>query len=164
MPFLHCRLIIILISISVLCSNSNPKVCLHSHLIIVIKWSFFSEERLTSAIAKYNNSSTSELDKLSWRHLKKYIKKVVCLKKIINITNICIESEYWPSYFKVSTTITISKPNKKSYNTPKAFCPIILLNTIRNFFLKFIRKRLQFQVIFNNFCCGNHLSQWQMIT
>ena len=149
MPFLRCRLIIILISISVLCPN--PKICLHSHLITVIKWSFFSEERLTSAIAKYNNSSTSELDKLSWRHLKKYIKKVVCLKKIINITNICIESGYWPLYFKVSTTITISKPNKKSYNTPKAFCPIILLNTIRKLFLKFIRERLQFQVISNNF-------------
>ena len=149
MPFLRCRLIIILMSISVLCPN--PKICLHSHLITVIKWSFFSEERLTSAIAKYNNSSTSELDKLSWRHLKKYIKKVVCLKKIINITNICIESGYWPLYFKVSTTITISKPNKKSYNTPKAFCPIILLNTIRKLFLKFIRERLQFQVISNNF-------------
>ena len=149
MPFLRCRLIIILMSISVLCPN--PKICLHSHLITVIKWSFFSEERLTSAIAKYNNSSTSELDKLSWRHLKKYIKKVVCLKKIINITNICIELGYWPLYFKVSTTITISKPNKKSYNTPKAFCPIILLNTIRKLFLKFIRERLQFQVISNNF-------------
>ena len=149
MPFLHCRLIIILMSISVLCPN--PKICLHSHLITVIKWSFFLEERLTSAIAKYNNSSTSELDKLSWRHLKKYIKKVVCLKKIINITNICIESGYWPLYFKVSTTITISKPNKKSYNTPKAFYPIILLNTIRKLFLKFIRERLQFQVISNNF-------------
>ena len=31
----------------------------------VMKWSFISDEEFTSAIAKYNNSSTLELNKLS---------------------------------------------------------------------------------------------------
>jgi len=41
-----------------------------------MKWNSFSEEEFTSAIMKYNNSSTPSLDKLLWKYLKKYIKDI----------------------------------------------------------------------------------------
>ena len=55
-----------------------------------------------------------------------------------------IELEYWPLYFKRSTTIVIPKPNKKSYNSPKSFRPIVLLNIVGKLIEKVIRERLQF--------------------
>ena len=115
------------------------------------KWNPFSEEEFTSAIVKYNNLSTSRPDKLLWRHLKKCVKDTTYLKKFIDITNACIELKHWLLHFKVSMAIIIPKPNKESYNTSKAFQPIVLLNTIGKLFEKVIRERLQFQAISNNF-------------
>ena len=86
-----------------------------------MKWGLFSEEKFTSAIAKCNNSSTPEPDKLSWKYLKRCVNDVTCLRKLINIGNTCIELGHWPSHFKVSISIIIPKPNKKSYNSSKAF-------------------------------------------
>ena len=58
---------------------------------------------------------------------------------------------YWPSHFKRSMTIVIPKPNKQSYNSPKSFRPIVLLNTLGKLIEKVISKRLQFLTILNNF-------------
>jgi len=49
------------------------------------------------------------------------------------------------------TIIVISKPNKSSYDTPKSFRPIILLNTLGKLIKKIIGNRLQFYAISNNF-------------
>ena len=87
----------------------------------ITKWNPFSEEEFTSAIVKCNNSSIPGLDKLLWRYFKRYVKNITYLKNFIAIANMCVELEYWPLHFKVLTTIIISKSNKKSYNTPKAF-------------------------------------------
>jgi len=51
----------------------------------------------------------------------------------------------------VSTTIVIPKPNKSSYNHPKAFCPIVLFNTLSKLIEKVVAKRLQFIVMSNDF-------------
>jgi len=58
---------------------------------------------------------------------------------------------HWPLHFKVSTTIIILKPNKESYDIPKAFYSIVLLNTLEKLVEKVIGKRLQFLAISNNF-------------
>ena len=63
----------------------------------------------------------------------------------------CIDLEHWPVHFKVLTTIIIPKPNKESYDFPKAFQPIVLLNTISKLFKKTISERFQFVLISNNF-------------
>ena len=39
----------------------------------------------------------------------------------------------------------ISKPGKKDYNIPKAFHPIVLLNTLGKLFEKAIANRLQWE-------------------
>ena len=45
----------------------------------------------------------------------------------------------------------IPKLNKKVYDQPKSFCPIVLLNTLGKLIEKVIAKRLQFTVTNNNF-------------
>ena len=76
---------------------------------------------------------------------------MTCLKNIINIANACLELGYWPSHFKMLTTIVIPKPNKSSYDFPKSFRPIVLLNMLGKLIEKVISDRLQFHMISNNF-------------
>ena len=115
------------------------------------------------AIDKCNNFSTLKLDRISWKHLKCVIKDDKYLSNIVNITNACINLEYWLSYFKVSLSIIIPKPNKVVYNSPKSFCPIIFLNMIGKLIEKAISKWLQYHLIANNFIYPNQLGglkQW----
>ena len=122
-------------------------------------WDLFSEEEFMNALAKCNNSSTSSLDKLLWSHLKHVFKDKVCLNNIIRIANTCLDLGHWLSYFKISTTIVISKPNKSSYDMPKSFRPIVLLNTLGKLIEKVIGDRLQFHVISNNFIHQSQLGR-----
>jgi len=119
-------------------------------------WSLFSKNEFRSAISKCSNLSVLELDKLTWCHLKFIIKDNSCLTNIVNIADACINLGHWPEYFKISSTIIIPKPNKPSYNQPKAFHPIVLLNTIGKLIEKVVTNRLQFTVTSNNFI---HTSQ-----
>jgi len=107
-------------------------------------WPSFSKEEFRLALSKYNNLSASGLNKLSWGHLKYILKEDECLNIIISIANACIEVGYWPSHFKKSTTVVIPKPNKKSYDFPKAFRPIVLLNTAGKLIEKVIGDCLPF--------------------
>ena len=102
-------------------------------------------------ILKCSNSSALGPDKISWRHWKIIIKNNECLSKIINIANACINLGHWPKYFKFSTTVVIPKLNKMLYDNPKAFRPIVLLNTLSKLVEKVIAERLQFLVASNNF-------------
>jgi len=65
--------------------------------------------------------------------------------------NTCIHLEHWPSHFKQSSTVIIPKLNKQTYDNPKSFCSIILLNTLGKLIEKVIADRLQFHVVKNNF-------------
>ena len=114
-------------------------------------WSLFSKNEFKSAISKCSDSLAPGLDKLSWCHLKFILKNNACFTNIINIANSCINLGYWPNYFKISTTIVIPKPNKTSYNQPKVFCLIVLLNTLGKLIEKVVAKRLQFMVVSNEF-------------
>lgn len=79
------------------------------------------------------------------------------LKKIVYIANICINIEFWLLYFKTATTVVISKLNKDSYNIPKSFRPIVLLNTNGKLIEKVISNYLQFHIISNGFLDPNQL-------
>ena len=114
-------------------------------------WNPFSRYEFKSAIHKCIDSSAPGPDKMSWRHWKLIIKNDNCLSKIINIADTCINLGHWPKYFKTSSTVIIPKPNKTSYDSPKAFCPIVLLNTLGKLVEKVIAERIQFIVVSNNF-------------
>ena len=114
-------------------------------------WAPFFKKKLHYTIKKYNNSLTPGLDKLFWRYLKVIGKNEECVNKLIDIANACIDLGHWPDHFKISFMVIILKPNKLSYNSPKSFHPIVLLNTTGKLFKKMIGKQLQFLLISNNF-------------
>ena len=76
---------------------------------------------------------------------------------IINIANTCINLGHWLNYFKCSSTVIIPKPNKPAYDYSKAFCPIVLLNTLEKVIEKVIAERLQFIVTGNSFIYPSQL-------
>ena len=88
---------------------------------------------------------------MTWCHWKTPVKNDACLSNIINIADTYINLGHWPRYFKISTMVIIPKLNKPSYNNPKAFRPIVLLNTLGKLIEKVIAERLQFTVTSNNF-------------
>ena len=111
----------------------------------------FSEVEFTSAISKCNNSSTHSPNKLSQRHLKTIINDPRYLRKFVDITDACFKLGYCPLHFKTLTSIIIPKSNKESYNSPKSFRSIVLLNMISKIIENVFSKRLQFYLISNNF-------------
>ena len=117
----------------------------------LIKWPPFSKQEFRDAIAKCLSLLAPRSNYISWRHLKSLITNERCLEKFIHIANACINLEYWPLYFKSTNIIIIPKPNKDSYNSPKSFCPIVLLNTIGKLVEKVISTQLQFQISANRF-------------
>jgi len=117
----------------------------------MLMWNKFSKEEILQAIKKCNNSSALSPDKLSWKHIKIIIKNDECIVKLLDIANTCMDLGHWHNHFKISTTIIIPKPNKQTYNMPKSFQPIVLLNTLGKLFEKMIGECLQFHSISNNF-------------
>ena len=117
----------------------------------VTTWAPFSKKEFKIALENYKNSSTPRLDKLSWNYLKIILTDDVCITYIIKIANACIDLGYWPNHFKRSSTVIIPKPNKSSYDLPKSFRPIVLLNTLGKLIKKVIGERIQFHVIANDF-------------
>jgi len=67
------------------------------------------------------------------------------------IANTCISLGHWPSSFKESSSIIIPKPNKSVYDFPKAFQPIVLLNTMGKLIEKTIAQRIQHHSLKTNF-------------
>lgn len=105
------------------------------------------------------NLSTPSFDRVLWKYLKVVIKDAECLKNIVNIANICINLYHWLLYFKSLFLIIISKPNKVFYNSPRSFCPIVLLNMLRKLIEKIISEKLQFQLISKNIVHPNQLGE-----
>ena len=63
------------------------------------------------------------------------------------LANACLSLRHWPRHFKESVSVIIPKPGKPAYNTPKAFRPIVLLNTLGKLIEKMIARRLQFDAV-----------------
>ena len=128
-----------------------------------MEWLTFLKEKFRNVITKCSNSSNPGPDCISWRHLKIVVDDDKCLFNIVNITNTHINLSYWPLHFKMFTSIIIPKPNKALYNSPKIFCLIVLLNTLKKLIEKVIEEILQYQSIIFNFVHPNQLNslkQW----
>ena len=108
-------------------------------------------QKFKITLGSCNNSSTLGPDKLSWSHLISILKDNICIANVIKIANACIDLGHWPSHFRRSFIVIIPKPNKSSYDSPKSFRPIVLLNTLGKLIEKIIGERIQFHVITNNF-------------
>ena len=107
-----------------------------------------SSRTLSANVITYQLLNQTKFHGKSWSKLSMII---IYLTLIINITNACINLGHWPLHFKLSTSIIISKPNKSLYDSPKSFCPIVLLNMLSKLIEKVIKERIQFHTISNNF-------------
>jgi len=135
----------------------NTDILNHAPQSSTIEWPPFSKQEFRDAIAKCSSSSTPGPDHVSWRHLKPVIADDICLERVVDIANACIKYETWPHQFKASISVVIPKPNKDSYNTPKSFRPIVLLNTTGKLVEKVISTRLQYYMTANGFLDPNQL-------
>jgi len=101
--------------------------------------------------------STLSPDYISWNYFKKIVNDTKCITNIVNIVNSYINLSYWPSYFKKSKSIIVSKSNKPSYNTLKTFHSIVFHNILGKLIKKVISSNLQIHSIASNFVYPNQM-------
>ena len=89
------------------------------------EWIPFSDLELMESLKGCSGSSAPGSDHITWNFLKVFMADPGILSLFMWIANACLTSSYWPAYFKTSMTVIIPKPNKLSYNIPKAFRPIV---------------------------------------
>jgi hypothetical protein len=82
-----------------------------------------------------------------WSHLKLLLMDVETCAKVVDLANACFEHGYWPTFFKESSSVIISKPEKPLYSAPKAFRPIVLLNTMGKLIKKCVSNCIQFDCV-----------------
>ncbi|KXN90290.1 hypothetical protein AN958_04323 [Leucoagaricus sp. SymC.cos] len=112
------------------------------------KWIPFSLLELSEALKSCSNTSMPGLNHVSWAHLKMLLSTDDRIPILFTrLANACLNVGYWPSHFKESVSVVIPKPNKPSYHLPKAFCPIVLLNTLGKLFEKMLAKHMQYEAV-----------------
>ena len=99
------------------------------------------------ALKACSNISVPGPDHITWHYLKYILANDICAAGILSLANSCITLRHWPQHFKESVSVIIPKPDKLAYDTPKAFHPIVLLNTLGKLIKKMIARRLQFDAV-----------------
>lgn len=74
-------------------------------------------------------------------HLLKNSRKSLS-KVLAEVFSACISLEYHPKGFEESITVVLKKPQKPRYDTPKAYRPIALLNTMGKVLEKLVANRI----------------------
>ena len=86
-----------------------------------------------------------------------------CTIGILSLANTCLSLHHWLRHFKESVSVIILKPGKPAYDTPKAFRPIVLLNTLGKLIEKMIARQFQFDAVKYSILHPNQLGgvvQW----
>ena len=112
---------------------------------------------MSEALTACFNVSAPGPDHITWRYLKSILADSICASSILSLINSCITLRHWPRHFKESVSIIIPKPGKLAYDTPKAFWPIVLLNTLGKLIEKMIARRLQFDAVKHSVLHPNQL-------
>ena len=115
---------------------------------------------MSEALKACSNVSAPGPDHITWRYLKSILADDICASSILSLTNSCITLRHWPRHFKESVSsvsVIIPKPGKPAYDTPKAFRPIVLLNTLGKLIEKMIARRLQFDAVKHSVLHPNQL-------
>jgi len=95
---------------------------------------------MQEALKACSNISAPGSDHITWHYLKHILSDDICSSGILSLANSCITLRYWSDHFKELMSIIIPKPGKLAYNTPKSFCPIVLLNTLGKLIKKMIAR------------------------
>ena len=120
--------------------NEVPSQATHS-------WVPFFLLEMQEALKAYSNVSVPGPDHITWRYLKYILSNNTYAVGILSLANACLSLHYWPRHFKELVSVIIPKTGKPAYDTPKAFRPIVLLNTLGKLIEKMIARRLQFDVV-----------------
>ena len=120
-------------------------------------WVPFSMLEMQEALKACSNVSAPGPDHITWRHLKLILANHSCAVGILSLANACLLLRHWPRHFKESVSVIIPKPGKPAYDTPKAFRPIVLLNTLGKLIEKMIARRLQFDAVKYSILHSNQL-------
>ena len=102
---------------------------------------------MQKALKAYSNVSAPSPDHITWQYLKVILANNICAVGILSLANTCLSLHHWPKYFKESVSVIIPKLGKSAYDTPKAFRPIVLLNTLDKLIKKMVAKQLQFDAV-----------------
>ena len=73
--------------------------------------------------------------------LLKYCRETLS-RALTELFRACLALGYHPKQFKESNTVILKKPQKPSYDTPKAYRPIALLNTMGKVLEKLVARRI----------------------
>jgi hypothetical protein len=111
------------------------------------EWLDFTPNEVCVALAACAKSSAPGLDHITWSHLKLILADIDTCDKVVNLTNACFKHGHWPTFFKESSLVIIPKPGKPSYAAPKAFRPIMLLNTMEKLIEKCVSNHIQFDCV-----------------
>ena len=103
-------------------------------------WVPFSLLEMQEALKACSNVSAPGPDHITWRYLKHILSNNTCAVGILSLANACLLLHHWPRHFKESVSVIIPKPGKPAYDTPKAFRPIVLLNTLGKLIEKMIAR------------------------
>ena len=110
-----------------------------------------------------SNVSAPGPDHITWWYLKVILANNTCAIGILSLANVCLSLHHWPRHFKELVSVIIPKPGKPAYDTPKAFRPIVLLNTLGKLIEKMVARRLQFDAVKHGILHPNQLggvAQW----
>jgi hypothetical protein len=111
------------------------------------EWLDFTPNEIQVALAACAKNSAPGLDHIMWSHLKLLLADVETCTKVVDLANACFEQGHWPTIFKESSSVIIPKLGKLSYAAPKAFRPIVLLNTMGKLIKKCVLNRIQFDCV-----------------
>jgi hypothetical protein len=111
------------------------------------EWLDFTPNEVQVALAACAKNSAPGPDHIMWSHLKLLLMDIDMCAKVVNLANACFEHGHWPTFFKESSSVIIPKLGKPSYAAPKAFRPIVLLNTIGKLIEKCVSNHIQFDCV-----------------
>ena len=100
----------------------------------------FSLLEMQEALKACFNVSAPGPDYITWQYLKVILANNTCAVGILSLANTCLSLHHWPRHFKEFVSVIIPKLDKPAYNTPKAFKPIVLLNTLDKLIEKMIAR------------------------
>ncbi|KAJ3560736.1 hypothetical protein NP233_g10643 [Leucocoprinus birnbaumii] len=120
-------------------------------------WRLFSFLELKESLSACAGNLAPGPNHITWSHLKDIVSNEECANLLLRLANACITYAHWPTHFKESVLVIIPKPGKPAYDTPKAFRPIVLLNTIGKLIEKMLSRCMQFDAVKHNVLHPNQL-------
>ena len=123
----------------------------------------FSLLEIQEVLKACSNVSVLGPNHITWQYLKHILFNNTCAIGILSLANTCLILHHWPRHFKKLVSVITPKPGKPAYDTPKAFRPIVLLNTLGKLIEKMVARQLQFDVVKYGILHPNQLggvAQW----